>query len=159
MGMKIEIEEALMAHAAWRKRIMDFLNGKAPFDLASAGDGHQCQFGKWFDNEGYRLMPEKRRTEIQKTHDEFHRVAAEIIQKIKEERFADAHADIASDGALNQASAHLTELLTKARLHEPGATPAHQSSESQSAAPGAGVPPAPPTGTPTPDKAQESRDK
>jgi hypothetical protein len=159
MGMKIEIEEALMAHAAWRKRFRDFLNGKASFDLASAGDGHQCQFGKWLDKEGYRLMPEKRHTEIREAHDEFHRVAAGIVQKIKEKQFAEAHADIATDGALNQASARLTELLTKARLHEPGATPAHQSSASQSAAPGAGVPPAPPPGTPASDKAQESHDK
>ncbi len=28
MGMKIEIEEALRAHALWRKQFKDFLNGR-----------------------------------------------------------------------------------------------------------------------------------
>ena len=155
MGMKIEIEEALMAHSAWRKRFRDYLNGKASFDLASAGDGHQCQFGKWLDKEGYRLMPEKRHTEIRDAHDEFHRVAAGIIQKIKEKRFSDAHADIAAEGALNQASARLTELLVKAKLLDPIAAPAPKSSESQSVSQGAAVSPEPPPSTPTSDKAQD----
>lgn len=55
-------------------------------------------------------------------HDEFHRIASEIIQKIKEKRFAEAHADSASDGALNRASARLSESLLKASLHEATAT-------------------------------------
>jgi hypothetical protein len=155
MGMKIEIEEALMAHSAWRKRFKDYLNGKASLDLAVISDGHQCQFGKWLDKEGYRLMPEKRHTEVRDAHDEFHRVAGGIVQKIKEKRFADAHADIAPDGALNRASARLTELLTKARLHEPGTTPARQTSESQSVSQKAVVPPEPAPGGPTSYKAQD----
>jgi hypothetical protein len=131
MGMKIEIEQALMAHSAWRKHFRDYLNGKASFDITKAGDGHQCQFGKWLDNEGYRLMPEKRRTEIQKAHDEFHRVAAGIVEKIKEKQFAQVREDIAAEGALNRASAHLTELLVKAKLIDPIPTPARQSNEAQ----------------------------
>lgn len=121
MGMKIEIEEALLAHSAWRKRFKDYLNGKAPFDVNLASDSHHCQFGDWLDHEGYRLMPEKRRTEIRVAHDEFHRVAGGIVQKIHEKRFAEAKEDLAADGPLNRASARLTEALVKAKLHEPTA--------------------------------------
>jgi len=121
MGMKFEIEAALMAHAAWRKHFRDYLNGKASFDIKTAGDSHQCQFGNWFDNEGYRLMPSKRQDEIRSAHDEFHRIAAEIFEKIKEKRFSEVKADIAIDGALNRASARLSESMMKARLHEPTA--------------------------------------
>lgn len=123
MGIKIEIEQALQAHSAWRKRFWDYLNGKASFDVISAADSHHCRFGDWLDHEGYRLVPEKRRTEIQEAHEEFHRVAAGIIQKIHEKRFAEAKEDIASDGPLNRASARLTESLVKAKLHEPAAVP------------------------------------
>lgn len=121
MGMKFEIDAALMAHSAWRKRFRDYLNGKASFDAATVGDSHACQFGNWLDNEGHRLMPIKRRGEILSAHDDFHRIAAEILQKIKERRFAEVKADIGADGVLNRASSRLSELLLKARLHESSA--------------------------------------
>lgn len=121
MGMKIEIEAALLAHSAWRKRFKDYLYGKASFDAALVGDSHRCQFGDWLDHEGYRLMPERRRLEIQAAHNEFHRVADGIVRKIQEKRFAEAKEDLAADGPLNQASARLSESLVKAKLHEPSA--------------------------------------
>ncbi len=123
MSMKSEVEEALHAHSAWRKRFKDFLNGKASFDVAAVGDSHGCKFGDWLDHEGYRLMPEKRRTEVQEAHDEFHRVAAGIVEKIQQKKFAEAKEDLANEGPLNRASARLTEALVKAKLHEPGAVP------------------------------------
>ena len=143
MSMKFEIDAALMAHSAWRKRFRDYLNGKASFDLKTAGDSHQCQFGKWFDNEGHRLMPQKRQGDIRAAHDEFHRIAAEIVQKITEKRFAEVRADISSDGALNRASARLSELLLKASLHEPAAPAAPQATESAPVSQGSEKPPAP----------------
>jgi len=121
MRMKIEIEQALAAHSAWRKHFKDYLNGKASFDVMSAGDSHRCQFGDWLDNEGYRLMPAKRRAEVQEAHDEFHRIAAGIVQKIREKQYAEAKEDLATDGPLNRASARLSESLVKAKLHEPTA--------------------------------------
>lgn len=130
MGMRFEIDAALKAHSVWRKRFRDYLNGKASFDVMSVGDSHQCQFGHWLDNEGHRLMPTKRQGEIRCAHDDFHRVAAEILQKIKEKRFAEVRADIGPDGVLNQASVRLSELLLKARLHEPGAKDATKPNES-----------------------------
>ncbi|WP_342616771.1 CZB domain-containing protein [Rhodoferax sp. GW822-FHT02A01] len=120
MGMRFEIDAALMAHSAWKKHFRDYLNGKAAFDVTTVGDAHQCQFGKWLDDEGYRLMPERRREQICIAHDEFHHVAAEILQKIKNKRFAEARADIGADGVLSHTSIRLSELLLKARLHEPG---------------------------------------
>lgn len=133
MGMKIEIEEALLAHSAWRKRFKDYLNGKAPFDVVTARDSHHCQFGDWLDHEGYRLMPEKRRAEVQAAHEEFHRVAAGIVQKIHEKRFAQAKEDLAADGPLNRASARLSESLVKAKLHEPSAVAPASSPEADPA--------------------------
>ncbi len=120
MSMKFEIDAALMAHSAWKKHFRDYLNGKASLDTTAIGDGHRCQFGDWLDNEGHRLMPKKRQGEIRFAHDEFHRIAAEILEKIRNKQFAEVRDDIAADGVLNRASARLSELLLKARLHEAG---------------------------------------
>lgn len=119
MRMKKEIEEALHAHAVWRKQFKDFLNGRASFDLATVSATDQCIFGKWLDNEGYRMIPSALHDEIRAVHKEFHQIAAEIIQKIKEKRFAEAREDISQDGPLNRASLRLGGLLLKLSLREP----------------------------------------
>ena len=56
--------------------------------------------------------------EICAVHKEFHQIAAGIIQKIKQKRFAEAHEDISQDGSLNRASLRLRELLLKLSLRE-----------------------------------------
>ncbi len=120
MGMKSEIEQALGAHAAWRKRFRDFLSGRGALDVATASANDQCQFGKWLNREGYRLMPTDLHDQICASHDEFHRVAGGIVQKIKDKQYAEARHDLASDGAFNQASERLTSFLLKATLRMPG---------------------------------------
>ncbi|HEU0282707.1 MAG TPA: CZB domain-containing protein [Gallionella sp.] len=152
MGMKNEIEEALHAHAVWRKRFKDFLNGRAPFDLATVSATDQCIFGKWLDKEGHRMIPSELHDEIRAVHNEFHQIAAGIIQKIKEKRFAEAHEDISQDGPFNQASLRLRDLLLKLSLREPTRAssslpqnkqaPSAQGSE-EPLAPSPGVPPLP----------------
>lgn len=120
MGMKSEIEQALEAHAAWRKRFRDYLNGRGSFDVESVGANDQCQFGKWLNREGGRLMPTSLHADIRSAHDEFHRVAAGVVQKIKDRQFAEARHDLAADGPFNRASETLRCHLLKASLREPG---------------------------------------
>ena len=122
MAMKNEIESALKAHAAWRERFKDILNGRAPFDLAKISATNQCIFGQWLDNEGYRMIPSELHDEIRVVHQEFHQIAAEIIQKIKEKRYTEAKNDISLEGALNQKSIRLRSLLAKLSFRESAAT-------------------------------------
>ncbi|HEU0186485.1 MAG TPA: CZB domain-containing protein [Gallionellaceae bacterium] len=117
--MKSEIEEALKAHTLWRKEFKDILNGRLPFDMMKVSATDQCGFGRWLDNEGYRMIPSETHDEIRVVHQEFHRIAAEIIQKIKDKRFAEAKEDVSPDGALNRASMRLRELLLQLSLREP----------------------------------------
>ncbi len=119
MEMKNEIDEALNAHSAWKQQFKDFLNGRATFDLATVDATDHCRFGTWLDNEGYRMVPSEIHSEIRSVHKEFHQIAAEIIQKIKDERFAEAREDISQNGALNQASLRLTDLLMNLSLRAP----------------------------------------
>ncbi|MBU0751473.1 MAG: CZB domain-containing protein [Gammaproteobacteria bacterium] len=140
MGMKSEIDQAIEAHAAWRKRFKDFLNGRGSFDAATVGANDQCQFGKWLNNEGYRLMPSTVHDDIRTAHDEFHRVAAGIVQKIKDKKFAEAGQDLAPDGAFNEVSKRLTGHLLKASLREPAKPGAATDAAAPAAPPPAGEP-------------------
>lgn len=154
MGMKKEIEEALHAHALWRKRFRDFLNGRASIDIATVSATDQCDFGKWLDREGHRMIPSELHGEICAAHKEFHQIAAGIIQKIKEKRFAEAHEDISQEGSLNRASSRLGDLLLKLSLREPTGIPAlSPQGEQAQGGPGAGESPAPPPGERTPPDA------
>jgi len=119
MGMKKEIESALHAHALWRERFNDILNGRAPFDLEKISATNQCVFGHWLDNEGHRMLPTQVRDEICLVHKEFHQIAADIIQKIKEKRYVEAKNDISLEGALNQKSMQLRSLLVKLSFSAP----------------------------------------
>lgn len=119
MGMKKEIEAALKAHAAWREHFKDILHGRAPFDLKEVGSSEQCELGRWLINEGYRMIPTTLHDEICEVHREFHRIAAEILQKIKDKRYAEAKRDIELDGAFNRTSKHLRSLLTQLSFKEP----------------------------------------
>lgn len=135
MGMKSEIEQALEAHAAWRKHFRDFLNGRGSFDTATVGANDQCQFGKWLNREGSRLMPASLYGDIRAAHDEFHRIAAGIVQKIKDKQFAEAGKDLAPDGPFNQASEKLKGILLRATLRAPGgASPAAEAAPQTPAA-------------------------
>jgi hypothetical protein len=120
MGMKSEVEQALEAHAAWRRKFRDYLSGRASFDADSAGANDQCQFGKWLNREGHRLMPSDLHDQIRAAHDEFHRIAGGIVKKIKDKQFDAARLDLAPDGPFNHASEQLSALLHKATLREPG---------------------------------------
>lgn len=135
MGMREEIDAALQAHAAWRTRFKDYLSGRTAFDTELAGVTDQCAFGRWLAKEGYRLMPSEIHGQIQETHAEFHRVAGEIVRKIKEKRFDEVKQDLSAEGPFNQTSARLSDLLHKASLRDKGAAAAPAAPPEETAAP------------------------
>ncbi|OYY45750.1 MAG: hypothetical protein B7Y56_06565 [Gallionellales bacterium 35-53-114] len=122
MSIKSEITAALQAHTAWRERFKDILNGRAPFDLNSIGAPEHCTLGIWLANEGQRMIPAGLYDEICTLHRDFHRIAAEVIQKIKDKRYAEANEDISLEGPLNLTSLKLRSLLVKASFNKPAAS-------------------------------------
>ena len=133
MAIKAEIEAALNAHSLWRERFKDILNGRVPFDIATINATDQCVFGQWLNNEGYRMIPSQLHDEIGIVHQEFHHIAAEIIQKIKEKRYAEAREDIALEGSLNRKSMQLKALLMTLAFREPSVASALPALEEQAA--------------------------
>jgi len=142
MGIREEIEAALQAHAAWRKHFKDYLSGRASFDTKLAGVTDQCDFGRWLEREGYRLMPSEIHGQIAEAHAEFHHVAGEIVRKIKEKRFDEVRQDLGAEGAFNQSSAKLSDLLHKATLREKAAAAAAATPEAGEISPEAPATPA-----------------
>lgn len=121
MAMKSEIETALQAHAAWRDKFKDILNGRASFNLETISAADQCFLGKWLANEGHRMIPSELHDDICILHNEFHHHAADIIQKIKDKKYAEAKVAISLDGIFNQTSLRLREKLAKLSFKEPAA--------------------------------------
>jgi hypothetical protein len=119
MGLKQDIEDAIQVHGAWKAKFRDYLSGKTAIDLAVVGQTSSCKLGKWLEQEGRRLFPQRDHAEICKRHAEFHHAAAEVTSKIKQKNFAAARNDLAPDGAFNEASRILTACLLKASLHTP----------------------------------------
>lgn len=119
MRIQSEIETVLHAHAAWREHFRDILNGRTKFDLDEISAADKCFFGNWLEHEGKRCVAPELHAEISAVHAEFHRVAADIIKKIKAKRFEEARTDIAPDGLLNTLSLRLKSLVVKIKFHSP----------------------------------------
>lgn len=135
MEIRGEIEAVLQAHAAWREHFKDILSGRTKFDLSEIRATDKCFFGQWLEKEGKRLVAPELHAEISAVHEKFHRLAAEIIQKIREKNFTEARNDIALDGALNLTSLQLKSLVVKIKFHEPTKDATLQSDEDRSLAP------------------------
>jgi hypothetical protein len=119
MSIQSEIKEVLRAHAAWRERFQDVLNGRSKIDLSEIGATDKCFFGQWLDKEGKRMASPELHAEITAVHAEFHRIALDIIRKIKEKKFAEARKDISLDGELNKTSLRLKQLVVKMKFIKP----------------------------------------
>jgi hypothetical protein len=132
MGIRNEIKTALQAHAAWRERFKDILNGRSKFDLAEISATDKCIFGQWLENEGKRLIPPELHAEISAVHADYHRIATGILLKIREKQFAAARKDIELDGELNQTSLRMRSLVLKIRFHKPSKLVEQQQAEKDS---------------------------
>jgi Ser/Thr protein kinase RdoA (MazF antagonist) len=106
-----EIDAILAAHASWKARFRDFLAGKTGMDIATLGDTEHCAFGSWLDHYGAKHLKKEQFEEIGALHAEFHKVAADIVARLKSHDYDGAHAAIAAGGALEQASGALAARL------------------------------------------------
>lgn len=106
-----EIDAVLAAHAAWKSRFHDFLVGRSGVDVSVLGTTDHCAFGSWLANYGAKYLKKEQYEEIDALHAAFHRVAADVVAKLKARDFAGAHAMIAQGGELEQASTALAARL------------------------------------------------
>ncbi len=106
-----EIDAVLAAHAAWKARFHDFLVGRSGADISVLGTTDHCAFGNWLDNYGAKHLKKGQYEEIDALHAAFHRIAADVANKLKAHDFAGARALVAHGGELEQSSAALAARL------------------------------------------------
>lgn len=106
-----EIDAVLAAHIAWKARFNDFLVGRAGVDVAVLGTTDHCAFGNWLDNYGTKYLKKAQYEEIDMLHAAFHKIAADVVARLKARDFAGAHAMIAQGGEMEQASTALAAKL------------------------------------------------
>lgn len=106
-----EIDQILATHTAWKAHFRDYLAGRAALDATIVSDAEQCQLGAWLIGYGPKYLRQEQLIELDSLHKEFHRVAADILYRIKTQDFDGARFAIASEGTLEQASAALANKL------------------------------------------------
>jgi len=76
----LDFESAKSAHAAWKVKLREFLDGKASFDADEVGRNDKCALGKWLYSpqmKRYSQLPELK--QLEKAHTDFHKQAQKVI--------------------------------------------------------------------------------
>ena len=69
------------AHRAWIVRLSNLIKGKESFSAESVSQPTECDFGKWYYNEGNKLFGNSTTfRELEEIHDQIHQTAKEITQ-------------------------------------------------------------------------------
>jgi hypothetical protein len=115
MSKQLAITNAISAHGAWIARFRRFFGGQEKLDAAVVSKNDQCEFGKWLNGDGKKLLDSANHQEIHKMHTEFHRVAGEVVRKVDRGDMAGGKASIEKTGDFGKASAVLTAAMMAAR--------------------------------------------
>jgi methyl-accepting chemotaxis protein len=83
---KFSLDDANTAHAKWKTRLIDYMNGrhKEPINHADAASDHKCDLGKWIYGEGKQHSHRKEYRDLKETHAHFHQSVGEIVGCIEE---------------------------------------------------------------------------
>jgi methyl-accepting chemotaxis protein len=113
----IALEQAKVAHLAWRGKIRQFLDGKSGLTRDQAVSHRDCILGKWFYSEGlqeYSHISEM--GQIEAPHAEMHKLIRDIIDHKQAGRIADAERQYKQIAPLSE---EVVELIgrVQARIH------------------------------------------
>jgi len=78
--LAVDFEGAKKAHAAWKIKLRDFLDGKGSFNAEEVGRNDKCALGKWLHSpqmRQYSHLPQL--SELESAHTAFHKQAQKVI--------------------------------------------------------------------------------
>jgi CBS domain-containing protein len=104
-------DDAIEMHVQWKTALKKYIEESIPLDIKKAADSHACDLGKWIDREGSRYNHLSSFEAIGMAHEQFHRIAAEVIAHGDANDKMNAKLLIATDGALSQSSNKLIKAL------------------------------------------------
>lgn len=79
----INMYDAMLAHAAWKKRLFEYLEGTSKEDLqpGNIGVDHKCLLGKWIHLEGKaEFGDDPTFLKLVDEHAKFHQQAAKVVE-------------------------------------------------------------------------------
>jgi CBS domain-containing protein len=104
-------DDAIEMHIQWKTALKKYIEEDIPPDIQKAEDSHACDLGKWIDREGSRYNHLSSFEAICMAHEQFHRIAAEVISHSDANDKMKARLLIATDGDLSQSSNKLIKAL------------------------------------------------
>ncbi len=116
MGLKDEINKAILAHGTWKRRLLEYINGMTvDFDIDKAGTDNNCDFGKWLY--GDTITEKDKQSEyyskVKELHTEFHRIVKQVAVLVLAGKDDEAKKMINFNGDYTSISTRLILTLTE----------------------------------------------
>jgi hypothetical protein len=107
----MNFDDAIKAHTYWKVMLRWMVNGERPVDPENTADSAICELGRWIHGDGRRYADLPAYTDLIRTHEEFHIIAASVIRCVQDGKKDLAHAMLANDGEFTLASARTIEAI------------------------------------------------
>lgn len=114
----MNFDEAISAHSAWKNKLRTYLrNPDKSLVVATIRKDSECPLGQWIYGEGrkYAGVPEFK--ELQTEHGNFHRAAAELVQRADSGEKVAEETALGSHSRFSQVSEHVVQLIMKMKAH------------------------------------------
>lgn len=107
----MNFDDAIKAHTFWKVSLRWMINNGKPLDDAHIGSPHECELGHWILGEGacHHALPAFQALITQ--HEEFHRIAGQVVKSIETGQGEVAQNMLAPDGSFSLASAKTIEAI------------------------------------------------
>ena len=113
--VKMNFDEAIVAHAEWKLKLTLYLQGEGKFDHAIVCQDNQCKLGKWIYSDGKKYANEPAYEHLRQVHAKFHACAGSVIQAVDSKNIDDAKKMIASGNSYEEISATVINAISAVR--------------------------------------------
>ncbi len=118
--VKMNFDEAIVAHAEWKLKLTLYLQGEGKFDHVVVCQDDQCKLGKWIYSDGKKYANEPAYEHLRQVHAKFHTCAGSVIRAVDNNKSDDAKKMIASGSSYEEISAAVINAISavKRRVEE-----------------------------------------
>ncbi|MGD9787817.1 MAG: CZB domain-containing protein [Sulfuricellaceae bacterium] len=79
----MDFDDAIVSHLKWKIHLRNFIDGRGKdLDIDTVGQEESCELGRWIQDEGKKFAHSPTFQELVAKHVQFHRTAAEIVNKV-----------------------------------------------------------------------------
>lgn len=119
-AVKMNFDEAIVAHAEWKLKLTLYLQGDGKLDHKVVCQDNQCKLGKWIYSEGKKYSNEKAYEHLRAVHAQFHSTAAKVIKTVDDNNIELAKSMISADSEYSKISTTVMDAISsvKKRVEE-----------------------------------------